>query len=105
MMQQMQGQRAPSQWAVRVRGLPYAATEAAVGEFFTDVSIAPQGVHLAYSGDDRPTGEAYVEVLTKEDMDRALAHTGRMMGKRYIEVFPSSGEDIVRLGGIPSDMF
>lgn len=98
----MMMQRAPSQFVVRVRGLPFSANEGTVAEFFTDVRIPPHGVHMVYNAQERPTGEAFVEVMSEEDVALALRHSGAALGHRYIEVFRSSGNDMSRLGGAPA---
>ena len=91
--------RQPSQWVVRVRGLPFNTTEAQIAEFFHDVHIVAQGVHLVYNAQERPTGEAFVEVMSEHDCNVAMQHNGATMGHRYIEVFRSSGADMGRLAG------
>mmetsp|Transcript_34450 Transcript_34450/g.40289 ORF Transcript_34450/g.40289 Transcript_34450/m.40289 type:complete len:477 (+) Transcript_34450:147-1577(+) len=91
--------RPQSRFIVRVRGLPFSATEATVAEFFSDVRIPPQGVHMVYNPQERPTGEAFVEVESEEDIATALEHNGAPLGHRYIEVFKSSPSDMMRLGG------
>lgn len=96
--------RPPSQFVVRVRGLPFSANEGMVAEFFHDVNIPPQGVHMVYNAQERPTGEAFVEVVSEADVLTALSHSGEALGHRYIEVFRSSEADMSRLGGAPMDM-
>jgi hypothetical protein len=90
---------APNRFAVRGRGLPFSANEAMIAEFFDDVKIPRQGVHMVLNLQDRPTGEAFVEVETEEDVQLALNHNGGALGHRYIEVFRSSIADMNRLGG------
>jgi RNA recognition motif-containing protein len=93
--------RAQSRYIVRVRGLPFSASEETVAEFFYDVNVQPQGVHMVYNAHDKPTGEAFVEVETDADVTRALDHNGGALGHRYIEVFKSGPADMQRLGGGP----
>ncbi|CUG92591.1 RNA-binding protein, putative [Bodo saltans] len=93
--------RAQSRYIVRVRGLPFSASEETVAEFFYDVNVQPQGVHMVYNSHDKPTGEAFVEVETDADVMRALDHNGGALGHRYIEVFKSGPADMQRLGGGP----
>ncbi|KRY01086.1 Heterogeneous nuclear ribonucleoprotein F [Trichinella pseudospiralis] len=90
---------------VRVRGLPWS-----------DII----GIHFTYSKEGRPSGEAYLEFGSADDVDKALRHHREHMGQRYIEVFMSkrsemeyvlqrSGkpfglgtmENVVRLRGLP----
>ena len=44
----------------------------------------------------RPTGVALVELATPQDAAAAGAKDKAMMGSRYIEVFPSSREELNR---------
>jgi heterogeneous nuclear ribonucleoprotein F/H len=44
----------------------------------------------------RPTGVALVEFASPQDAAAALAKDKQMMGSRYIEVFPSTRDDLQR---------
>ncbi|ORC87223.1 heterogeneous nuclear ribonucleoprotein H/F [Trypanosoma theileri] len=90
--------RQPSTHVVRIRGVPYTATEESIAEFFTGVKIPPQGVHMVYNEQNRPTGEAFVELEDEGDVAAALDKNGGAMGNRYIEVFQSSAAAMQRLG-------
>ncbi|RNF02173.1 putative heterogeneous nuclear ribonucleoprotein H/F [Trypanosoma rangeli] len=90
--------RAPSAHVVRIRGVPYSATEESIAEFFAGVKIPPQGVHMVYNEQNRPTGEAFVELENDSDVVAALERNGGAMGNRYIEVFQSSVAAMQRLG-------
>ena len=100
--QQQAGGQQPQRFVVRIRGLPFSANEAMIAEFFNDVRIPRQGVHMVLNLQDRPTGEAFVEVMSEDDVQQALAHNGGALGHRYIEVFRSSIADMNRLGGEPA---
>eukprot|EP00755_Sulcionema_specki_P040205 Sspe_Gene.114254::Locus_99745_Transcript_1_1_Confidence_1.000_Length_786::g.114254::m.114254/K12898/HNRNPF_H; heterogeneous nuclear ribonucleoprotein F/H len=80
----------PNTTIVRLRGLPYSATEHDISVFLTDdVRVKPDGIHLVlYNG--RPSGEAYVEVETVDDVVKALKRHNEHIESRYIEVFRSS---------------
>lgn len=43
------------------------------------------GVHLTKLENGRPSGEAYIELTSKLDLERALKKNRRYMGHRYIE--------------------
>jgi len=43
------------------------------------------GVHFTYVRDGRPSGEAYIELATEDDLELALAKDKQNLGKRYIE--------------------
>ncbi|XP_026479530.1 heterogeneous nuclear ribonucleoprotein F-like [Ctenocephalides felis] len=74
---------------VKLRGLPWSSTEEDIAKFFCDCEIegGTNGIHLVMSIDNRPTGEAYVEFASTEDLTKALAKDRNHMGNRYIEVF------------------
>ena len=44
-----------------------------------------QGIHFTYVRDGRPSGEAYIELSSEEDLNKALSKDKANMGKRYIE--------------------
>merc|ERR1719277_2132799 len=105
-----------------MRGLPWSASQEEVANFLEDCNIVGgnEGIHFTFVRDGRPSGEAYVELASADDMSKALDKNKQHMGKRYIEVFPSkksemewavsrSGSDstpdnddaVVRLRGLP----
>ena len=43
------------------------------------------GIHFTYVKDGRPSGEAYLELESQEDLDQALSKDKHHMGKRYID--------------------
>lgn len=42
-------------------------------------------VHFTYTRDGRPSGEAYIELESEQDVQGALGKNQQHMGKRYIE--------------------
>jgi len=92
-----------------------------VSMFLGDCEIVggKEGVHFTFVRDGRPSGEAYVEMATEEDVEKALSKNKQHMGKRYIEVFrskksemdwvvrrsgpnqPDNEDAVVRLRGLP----
>ena len=48
------------------------------------------GVVLTLSADGRASGDAFVELCSQEDLDKALAHNHENMGRRYIEIFKAN---------------
>ncbi len=44
-----------------------------------------EGIHLTMTREGRPSGEAYVEMATDDDVERALKKDRQNMGKRYVE--------------------
>ncbi|KAI1724877.1 RNA recognition motif domain-containing protein [Ditylenchus destructor] len=80
---------------VRLRGLPYSASEKDVRDFFE--GLKPLDIMFINSNDGRPAGECYVEFESKEDVAKAMEKHQQNMGKRYIEVFTVSGLDLNKI--------
>ena len=72
---------------VRCRGLPWSTTVDEIVNFFTGVEFkeGKESCHLTLTREGRPSGEAYIEVASQEDLDKALEMDKKHMGKRYIE--------------------
>eukprot|EP00931_Biecheleriopsis_adriatica_P046344 TRINITY_DN26601_c0_g1_i2.p1 TRINITY_DN26601_c0_g1~~TRINITY_DN26601_c0_g1_i2.p1 ORF type:complete len:426 (-),score=79.89 TRINITY_DN26601_c0_g1_i2:56-1333(-) len=80
---------------LRARGLPFSSSSTEVAEFFKGYSVEPQHVLLLVGYDGRPTGEALVwlpDAATAVAARKALH--GRLMGKRYVELFPPGPADV-----------
>jgi len=80
---------------IRMRGLPFAALESDIIEFFGQASVKPARVHLVREeGLGRPSGVAYAEFSTEEECSAALTCNNRNIGTRYIELFKSTMSDL-----------
>ena len=57
-------------------------------EFLGDAKVkdGPDGIHVLQAPDNRPKGEALVELETHQDMVNALNKDRQHMGNRYVEV-------------------
>lgn len=79
-------------YVVRLRGLPYSAKTKDILQFLSDCQVAngEKSVHFTFVSDGRPSGEAFVELLSEEDVSKALAHHNEHMGRRYVEMFRAS---------------
>lgn len=84
---------------LRMRGLPFKATEADIEGFFeqTGVRVLEGGIHICKGHDGRVTGEAYVEFGSEEDARRGLQRHRDQMGSRYIELFRSSKQELLNM--------
>lgn len=89
---------APS--AVRLRGLPFSATEQDVLAFFGQhdvvdlISEGPKAVNLLLRPNGRPSGQAVVQMRSRKDAEVAESVLGgQWMGSRYIEVFPHGDDE------------
>jgi len=83
---------------IKARGLPWAATQAEVVEFFNTSTVVggEEGVHVVMSYEGRPSGTVYVEVESQDDVSAALSKDREKMGRRYIEVFEASKDEMDR---------
>jgi len=88
-----------SQFVIRMRGLPYSAMEHDVEMFFGN-EPAPATIHLIKDDLGRPSGEGFVEFLTEVDAIEAMSKHRHHMGHRYIELFRSSPEELMRALGL-----
>ena len=50
-----------------------------------DIVGGKNGIHFTYVRDGRPSGEAYIELRSEDDVQQALTKDKQTMGKRYIE--------------------
>ena len=52
------------------------------------ICVPGDSVHLTVTREGRPSGEAYIELDTEEDLEEALKKDRESMGKRYVEGTP-----------------
>uniref|UniRef100_A0A2K6L380 RRM domain-containing protein n=1 Tax=Rhinopithecus bieti TaxID=61621 RepID=A0A2K6L380_RHIBE len=119
MMLSMEGREG---FAVKVRGLPWSCSADEMMCFFSDLKIqnGTSGIRFIYTREGRPSGEAFVELESEEEVNLALKKGRETMGHRYVEVFKSNSvemdwvlkhtgpnspdaanDDFVRLRGLP----
>lgn len=81
----------PNNSVVRMRGLPFSATEAEIEEFLLKAEVKAKRVHIIReAGVGRPSGIAFVEVSSDNDATKALTLDREDMGSRYIEMYKST---------------
>jgi len=86
---------------LRLRGLPFSISKDDIVHWFDDPALliaqplVADNVHLVADG-GRPSGLGFVEFSTPTDAAAALAKDKQMMGSRYIEIFPSSSDELQR---------
>ncbi|VDN17052.1 unnamed protein product [Gongylonema pulchrum] len=69
----------PPDYSIRMRGLPYRATERDIVDFFRP--IRPTSIDIIYEyGTDRPSGEAVVEFRSRGDFEAAMQRNREYMG-------------------------
>ncbi|XP_043925319.1 heterogeneous nuclear ribonucleoprotein H isoform X1 [Protopterus annectens] len=83
-------------YIVRVRGLPWSCSTEEIREFFSDCKIVGEtsGIHFTFTREGRPSGEAFVEMESDEDLKLALKKDRETMGHRYVEVFKSNNVEM-----------
>ncbi|KAK6170836.1 hypothetical protein SNE40_019135 [Patella caerulea] len=81
---------------IRVRGLPWSTTAEEVYKFFEGANIqgGEDGVHFTFSREGRPSGEAFIEFETPDDVEVAMGKHNAHMGTRYLEVFRSKRSEM-----------
>ncbi|KAL4853433.1 Heterogeneous nuclear ribonucleoprotein F [Chlorella vulgaris] len=78
---------------LRLRGLPFTANSEDVVQFFAGIDV--QAVYLG-SKSGKNTGEAYVEMQSPEDAQKALQEKQHQhIGSRYIEIFVAGEADLL----------
>ncbi|KAG5189765.1 hypothetical protein JKP88DRAFT_262098 [Tribonema minus] len=75
---------------VRLRGLPWNATVKDVTDFLRGIEISDEQVYIVHN----TRGEAYVKLHSEASQEACIKCDRKTMGRRYIEVFPASAEDI-----------
>lgn len=90
---------------IKLRGLPWSCTVDQVVKFLNGVKIKTQpkieetetakpAVYLTTNSEGRPSGEAFVEVSSEEDIELSLKLNNNLMGQRYIEIFRSDEQQL-----------
>lgn len=83
-------------YVVKIRGLPWSCSTDEIETFFSESKIlnAAHGIHFIYTREGRPSGEAFVEFETEDDINIALKKDRETMGHRYVEVFKSNNVEM-----------
>uniref|UniRef100_A0A2R9C3X8 RRM domain-containing protein n=1 Tax=Pan paniscus TaxID=9597 RepID=A0A2R9C3X8_PANPA len=83
-------------FVVKVRGLPWSCSADEVMRFFSDCKIqnGTSGIRFIYTREGRPSGEAFVELESEEEVKLALKKDRETMGHRYVEVFKSNSVEM-----------
>ncbi|GMT00588.1 hypothetical protein PENTCL1PPCAC_22762 [Pristionchus entomophagus] len=72
--------------AIKMRGIPFRASEGDIYEFFAP--LRPSSIEMVREASGRPSGEARVEFASRQEYDDALLKDKQYMGTRYVELFP-----------------
>ncbi|GIL84599.1 hypothetical protein Vretimale_14466 [Volvox reticuliferus] len=113
------GHGAHSDSVVKIKSLPFDATQLDIIQFFESFKLKPNGVQLVVRSDNKPTGEAFVDFETPEEAARSIKEKDHKVfsekfGDRYVRLIQVSrkemqatlalrfgGEGVLKMKGIP----
>jgi len=81
---------------IRMQGIPFNSTEGDLTRFFQDAGVTPVRIHRKQNG-----GEAYVEFSSIGDARQATTLDKQNIGRRYIELFRVSYQEMAEIVGLP----
>lgn len=96
--------RGPLNAVVKLRGMPFTATQEDIQSFFIGVQIDLNDVHVCRRMDGRPNGDAYVQLQTTEELERCLTFDRKNLGSRWIECFRSTQSEMFTALGVGTNM-
>ena len=73
-------------YCIELRGIPYTASPAMVQDFFREISVPVESIHIVYNREHRATGIAYIEFESMADQKRALEKDKQHMAHRFVEI-------------------
>ena len=79
---------------VHISGLPPTVTESMVVDFFSDVGLLPQQLHLLLDEFQNPSGEAFCEFANTGEAERALTKDKQFLGTAELTVNPVSKAEV-----------
>eukprot|EP00798_Chlamydomonas_sp_ICE-L_P009763 gene9763-7638_t len=104
---------------VKVKSLPFDASQLDVIKFFKDYQLKPNGVQIVVRSNNQPTGEAFVDFVCPEEALKAVQEKdhnifAEKFGSRYVRLIQVTrkemhatlalrfgGEGILKMKGIP----
>jgi RNA recognition motif-containing protein len=90
---------------VRLRGLPWEATEENIVNFFGGLDIVEGGIFIAKTSVGRASGEGFVEFVDSVNAQAGLEKNKEKIAHRYIEIFKSNAEARDMAANIPQMVF
>ena len=79
---------------IRLRGLPFTASESDLTGFFKGYKIIPSTIKFGQNEEGRPTGQAACLFENKDDAKFAFSErNGQNMGHRWIELYTISRKE------------
>jgi RNA recognition motif-containing protein len=84
---------------VRLRGLPFNATQGDVAGFLAEFNVRAENVMMETGSDGRPTGQAYLCFAHMWQAEQCMQKDRQMLGGRYIEIYTEINGKAVGKGG------
>lgn len=81
---------------LKMRGLPFSATEEDIKNFFHPVRI--KEIRLVQTAKGRPSGRAFVDFYNESDLKQSLKHHKEYINNRYVELFVDEGPAVRKTG-------
>ena len=81
-------------YVIRMRGLPFSASIEDVLNFFHGLNVSSSDVFVLTKPSGSVTGDAYVRFHSSREFNDALALHNSRIGRRYIELFKSSNDEL-----------
>jgi len=85
-------------FVVRLRGLPWKATQKQIREFFEGIEVVR--IQILNQPDGRASGDGLVEFKNEDEMNKGMLKDKEHIGERYIEVSKSTGCEMDRALGV-----
>uniref|UniRef100_UPI00358EA02D epithelial splicing regulatory protein 2-like n=1 Tax=Myxine glutinosa TaxID=7769 RepID=UPI00358EA02D len=89
---------------VRVRGLPWQASDQDIANFFAGLNITRAGIAMCLNAYGRRNGEALVRFVDKVQRNLALARNKHYMGSRYLEIYKGTSEEFTKIAGVSDEV-
>lgn len=94
---------------VKMKSLPFDATQLDIIQFFETFKLKPNGVQLVVRSDNKPTGEAFVDFESHEEAGRAMREKDHKVfhekfGDRYVRLIQVRRRHRARAALLPSSL-
>ena len=79
---------------IRMRGLPFESSSREIRNFFGGLEIKEEDIHLIPNENGKASGVAFAVFHDDDDARKAMLRDGRYLGKRYVNLFLSSLQEM-----------
>jgi len=98
-----EAQNGEKNYYIKLSGLPWKATKDEIRSFLVDTQIVGEVV-IMYNHAGKPSGDAFVKVLTKEDLVKAIKCNRNYLHNRFVVVEETDEETFERNDGTGKDV-